>query len=223
MITTRYLRDYASDFRPRAVVHLGAHHAGEMSEYEALRPEVVLWIDAVDDHLPVYQNRLLTLPEARRAHHRYRVSLITSRDDDARDFYEFSNKGSSSSIYRAAPELFEHWPSVSETGVVKRLKTSTLDSLLLREKDILDRLDMLVLDVQGAELECLRGAEHSLSRVRFLEVEASRVEIYQGGVLFKTLDPWITARGFVRRTGITRSKTWPKDMLVGNVVYERLT
>lgn len=207
-----YISTEYPDFRPRTLVHVGAHEAHEIFQYEKLRPGRVLWIDAVDDHLEVFRGLVDKLPEHRRGAHAYRVALITDRDDDRRDFHEFSNKGASSSIFRGTGQLFDRWPELYESGNVRVLATATIDTLIKREGIAPETVDMLVIDAQGAELLCLTGAVRTLETVRFLEVEVSKAPIYDNGVLFDELDAWLRARGFERRTEVP----WH-----GDVVYEK--
>jgi FkbM family methyltransferase len=58
--------------------------------------------------------------------------------------------------------------------------------------------DILKLDVQGNELECLRGAEQMLRRgdVSLVYTEVMYVPHYEGGVLFHTLCSHLFERGY---------------------------
>lgn len=218
MLALDYLSDNHPEFKPRVIVQLGAHQAWELWKYETLfQPKKVVWIDAVADHLAQFQERLRKMPAERQDAHSYVVALIAAENDKLLDFHEFSNKGAASSIYRGTPALFESWPTVHETGKVTRLQAVTLDTVLGKELKPDDAIDLMILDVQGAELECLRGATESLSRTRFLQVEVSYEAIYHGGVLFEELNAWLVDRGFELRL----QKRFDAVKLVGDAVYER--
>jgi FkbM family methyltransferase len=58
-------------------------------------------------------------------------------------------------------------------------------------------IDVLKLDVQGAELDVLRGAESQLRQVVMLEAEVEFNRIYQGLPLFADIDSFLRERGFV--------------------------
>lgn len=58
------------------------------------------------------------------------------------------------------------------------------------------RVDAMKLDVQGAELEVLRGAGALLSGMRVLELEVTFTPIYAGQALFADIDAFLRAEGF---------------------------
>ncbi|MDP2854672.1 MAG: FkbM family methyltransferase [Smithellaceae bacterium] len=55
---------------------------------------------------------------------------------------------------------------------------------------------LLKLDVQGFELEALRGCEDLLSRFSYVYVECSFVELYTGQSLAHEIITWFDERGF---------------------------
>ena len=65
-----------------------------------------------------------------------------------------------------------------------RCRVRTLDDLLL-EVDWTEAIDLLKVDVQGAELLVLRGAERTLPRVRMVFVEVSFRPLYEGAAVFE--------------------------------------
>jgi hypothetical protein len=73
-----------------------------------------------------------------------------------------------------------------------------LDSLL--ERSGIDSADfqLLNIDVQGAELQVLRGAERTLASVLAVLVEVHVVELYDGAASEREVDEFLTERGFQR-------------------------
>jgi hypothetical protein len=55
---------------------------------------------------------------------------------------------------------------------------------------------LLKIDVQGAELSVLRGAEKTLESVDSIFVECSFVELYEGQALANEVIEFLAARGF---------------------------
>jgi FkbM family methyltransferase len=208
---TEHLKAYPA-FRPRVIVHVGAHLAEELAAYEAAAPDTVVWIEAD----PELYRRLVEAVNARKSpavRHVCVNALITDAAADDVRFYHFSNDGASSSIFRSAENLRLNWPEVHETGRELLLRSDTLAKVLARNAIAPESLDILVLDVQGAELLALAGAGNYLDHVKFLEVEASTIPIYEGAPLFRELDPWIAARGFRRLCDVA---------FHGDAVYTRL-
>ena len=87
--------------------------------------------------------------------------------------------------------------TVLDLGVRERIacRVTTLD-ILLREACWSGPIDLLKIDVQGAELMVLRGAEKTLSTVRFVLTEISFKPLYEGSAVFSQVYDLLTARGF---------------------------
>ncbi len=80
------------------------------------------------------------------------------------------------------------------------LQTTTLDEIA--EKYNLSRIDYLKLDVQGSELDCLRGtsALFAEKRVAVIKVEVEFHELYEGQGLFADIDSFLRSQGFMLLT-----------------------
>jgi FkbM family methyltransferase len=65
----------------------------------------------------------------------------------------------------------------------------------VRDHDV-PAIELLKLDVQGYELEVLRGAEEILPRVHWIYTEAQFQELYAGGPSFTDTFAFLNARGF---------------------------
>jgi FkbM family methyltransferase len=55
---------------------------------------------------------------------------------------------------------------------------------------------LLKLDLQGFELEALRGAEELLERIDYILVESAFKEVYQGEPLFNDIHAFLSSKGF---------------------------
>ena len=76
-----------------------------------------------------------------------------------------------------------------------RCRVRTLDDLLL-QLDWTESIDLLKVDVQGAEMLVLRGAERTLPRVRMVFVEVSFRPLYEGSAVFTDVYGLLRERGF---------------------------
>jgi hypothetical protein len=56
--------------------------------------------------------------------------------------------------------------------------------------------NLLVLDVQGYELEVLKGAEKTLENINVIVTEILREELYEGCVMYQELEAFLNQRGF---------------------------
>ena len=60
----------------------------------------------------------------------------------------------------------------------------------------IDKCQYLKIDVQGAELDVLHGAEHLLEGVLFAEIEVEFLPVYTGQPLFAEIDQFMRLHGF---------------------------
>jgi FkbM family methyltransferase len=100
------------------------------------------------------------------------------------------------SCYRPNLAYFRRFPDPSPMELVRTLEVdaTTLDAYARAHATA---FDVLKLDVQGAELPVLKGAEHQL-RESLLAVitEVEFVELYEGQPLFADIDVFLRQRGF---------------------------
>ena len=183
----------------KGVIHIGAHKCEEASFYQDLQIENLLWIDGNDELCqmnPVIIN-----------------ALLADEDDKEVDFIITDNEAMSSSILELKEHLKEH-PNCLEAYRVKK-KTTRLDTLMKSYNA--SSFDMLVIDVQGAELLVLKGATETLKHINCIISEVNTKELYTDCVLIEDLDAFLSSHGFIRTfTDMTRHG-W------GDAVYIRRT
>jgi FkbM family methyltransferase len=188
----------------RGVVHVGANVGQERDLYDRLNLDV-LWIEPIPEVFSELQSNIASLPRQRALR-----CLITERDDAVYEFNVANNHGESSSIL----PLKEHrdvWPKVNFTRTIT-LQSTTLATLVERERIDLSRYDTLVMDTQGSELLVLRGAEPVLRHFRFVKTEVPDFEAYAGCARLDDIAAFLEARGFAEqsrhcfaeRTGVGR-------------------
>ena len=78
------------------------------------------------------------------------------------------------------------------------VKTLTLDELHRQEK--LDIVDLLKVDIQGAEGRLIAGGGEALARTRAALLEVNFERFYDGAPLFHEIDAMMTDRGFRLRS-----------------------
>lgn len=122
-------------------------------------------------------------------------NLVTSEKEKEYTFHLFSNKGKSSSIYKANEKTWK-WPHATEIDTIN-LKSTTIEEILKDENWENIKFDV-ILDVQGAELEVLKGfGNKNLKNIKRIKTEISTKEFYKGGVLFNELNKFFIDNNFV--------------------------
>ena len=96
----------------------------------------------------------------------------------------------------------------------------TLDSELRRLGSVGDYIKA---DVQGYELEVLRGGTEALSAAIGCELEVSFIELYKNQPLFSEIDQWMRSKGFfladMERVWWRRASTPPEIHQRGSLTY----
>ena len=104
-----------------------------------------------------------------------------------------SGKDDSSSLLPISDLQEEKYPGTGEVGTLE-VKVAPLNSVL-SEDDIIEPA-LLKLDVQGFEMDALRGCESLLQKFEMIYCECSFVELYTGQKLASDVIAWLAERGF---------------------------
>jgi len=176
--------------RPRTVLHVGAHSGEELDSYESLGwgDGGVFWIEAQSDKADGLGSRLRELDLSVR--HTVIQALVWNRDNERMNF-KITNNGESSSLLDMGSHA-SSYPDVHVTHEVE-LVTTTLDSLLPSER----RFDLVVLDIQGAELQALQGFSKHLENVSWILSEINTGPVYQDCATWSEVNDYLAAYGFV--------------------------
>ncbi len=187
----------------KGFVHIGGHNAEEHEKYKNFP---VLWVEAHPDYAAKLAKNITWEP--------YQVSyqaLLSDTDDEEVDFYITKDEFASSMLKPALhQELFPHAPI---TGTIK-LTTKRFDTLV-KQEDIKPWLyNVLILDVQGAELKVLKGMGDLLANFPIVICEYTVVELYEGSPRLDDLDEFL---------GTDYKRVYPTDTheLVGDAMYVR--
>lgn len=79
----------------------------------------------------------------------------------------------------------------------------------------IDVIDLIWMDLQGAELIALQSAGPLLDKVRYIFTEVSHRPLYKGQCLFDDVDAFLKAKGFRCCTNIKRNR-WQQDVIYEN-------
>jgi FkbM family methyltransferase len=178
----------AHKLTPRGIVHIGAHEGQEVPAYLARGFAPVLLIEA-EPHLAA------ALTERFRDDPRVSVVACAIADFDGSIDLHVTSSTASSSIL-ALEDHAAIFPDIVETGQV-RVPARTLDGLLA-EHQAGEAFNIAIVDVQGAELQVLRGAAGLLSRLDGVLVEVNFSEVYRGCAQIEQIDDHLAGFGFVR-------------------------
>lgn len=175
------LLSQSSDFN---VLHVGAHNAEEADLYNSLGASHVYWVEAQPELCAQLRDRL----DASRNSVFEGVAWSVSGEHMT---FRVTNNSQSSSLFQLKDHLDWH-PNVAEVDNYD-VVTTRLDELVPDVPYLL-----VTLDIQGAELQALKGLGQRLTECRVLYCEVNRAETYAGLDQIGPLDAWLADHGYRR-------------------------
>lgn len=194
---------------PRGIIHVGAHNGEEVAAYLGLGFERVLLVEA---------NPALAASLAARFADEPRVAVESCAVTDADGTVDLHI--ASSTVASSILELGRHadmFPDIRQTGSVP-VRARTLDGVLADPRHAGGAYNIAVIDIQGAELLALRGANRLLPALDGLLIEVNFAELYQGSAQIEDIDDLLFAGGFARVMTMS-----PYRSAYGDAFYRRTT
>jgi FkbM family methyltransferase len=179
-----FLSDKLKDlnYEPRIAIDVGANRGGWTRRLLSLFPSVkVLLIEASDKH----RQRLVRIKKEEQID--FRIAVLSERSHLEVQFFESGDTGNS--LFK---EASEHYAAAQPTS----RETITLDDLVATSFLVDQTVDLLKLDVQGAELVVLKGATKVLQQASFVLLETSLVEFNRGGACYWEIDYYLRSLGY---------------------------
>lgn len=180
-------RQYA--IAPRGVIHVGAHEGTEITAYQQMGAQKVLFVEANPAVFERLQANLTGMPDVRS------VNCAIGDRNGSVDLHVTSFDQSSSILQLKRHQ--EIYPHITETHQIT-VQSKTLDTLLQEQELNPSDFNILNIDIQGAELLALQGATNWLKSVELINTEVNYEELYEGCALIDQLDEFLEGHGFQR-------------------------
>ncbi len=176
VVAKYFLEEFLSQHTPRGVMHLGAHTAQEADTYRSAGFARMLWVEA---------NPTLALDLGRRfagdpAHHTVHAA-VSDVTGTRKLMIHTSRTGSVEPASLLPLKEFKEKVSTLTTPKEVSVPAFRLDDLVKHEGLNARDYNFLVLDIQGAELQALKGATGTLEVMDAVQVEVGLIEMYEGG------------------------------------------
>lgn len=172
---------------PKGVLHIGANKGEEFPVYMELGIKRQIWFEANPDIYKKLVENISSNPEA--------IAFNYCVGDENKDviLHESNNEGQSSSILDLGTHLEVHPEVFFVRDIIVEMKR--IDSMY---SSLSDEVDFLNIDVQGAELQVLKGMGNLLNEFNWAYLEVNKAELYKGCALVEEIDEYLASFGFVR-------------------------
>ena len=172
----------------KGVIHVGARNGEELEFYVAHDVKNVLWIEADPAAEPDLKRAVAKHPGSK-------VAMFAASDANGIiTLHKTANSGHSSSVLKLKNHLI-HYPGITEVEAIQVPQWRLDDYLSAEDKAT---YNMMVMDIQGAELIALRGATNTLKSIDAIIAEVNYDELYEGCALIGDLDEFLKQQGFTR-------------------------
>jgi FkbM family methyltransferase len=172
---------------------LGAHYGQEADIYQWIERKVI-WVEAIPKVFNQLKDNLYFYSDQEA------YCLLLGDMDNIKNFFFISNNDSvSSSLFKFSKNTLDGKYFSEQALKTKneiKLEMSKLDTFVKKNNIDISNYNHWIVDLQGAELLALKGAENSLDFCDSLLIEISKVDIYENGVLWPELKNWLIKRNF---------------------------
>jgi FkbM family methyltransferase len=167
----------------KGVVHVGAHFGEENEAYDKLNIQHRMFFE------PASRNYYKLQQVLKGSHTAYNAAL--GNENTEVDMYiETINNGASNSILKPVRHLQQYpWITFPEKETVHMYR---LDDIEFEEKNY----NFINMDVQGYELEVLKGSVRFLQKVDYVMTEINRAEVYENCAKIDQLIDFLSPYGF---------------------------
>ena len=169
----------------KGIIHVGAHYGEEISEYIDNGIQDIILFEPLVENFDILSKKVKTLNANIEG---YQVALGSKKGDAT--MYVSDNEKQSSSVLKPKVHLTHH-------PHVKFPSTEDVEVHLLDDYNSKD-YNFINMDVQGYELEVLKGGTKTLDHVDYVYCEVNRDEVYENNAYVEELDEFLSGYNMKR-------------------------
>lgn len=193
--------------KPKGVIHIGAYEGQEITAYQQMGIEKVLFVEA---NPAVFERLKANIAGVENVQ---AVNCAISDRNGSVTLHITSMEQSSSILpLKKHREIYQDIQETAQITVPAKTLDNLLQELQLNPADF----NILNIDIQGAELLAFQGATHLLQYIEAINTEVSYQEIYEGCALIHQIDEFLENHGFERV-----ATTTPYHPSWGDAFYRR--
>jgi beta-1,4-mannosyl-glycoprotein beta-1,4-N-acetylglucosaminyltransferase len=180
---TNILKKISETFTPNVIYDIGASTLHWTKAAKNVWPNSELCaFDAIEEAEKLYKSKDI----------KYNIGVISDQDNKIVKFYENKENPAGNSYYKEIghPNSINVYP---ENSYIER-KAMTLETVVKRNNFLLP--DLVKIDVQGAELDILKGGMNIINNAKYLIIELQNVEYNRGAPLENVTIDFLNKNGW---------------------------
>lgn len=186
----------------KGIIHIGGHYGEEIDEYVRNGVQEIVIFEPLSDSFDVLCENIKDLNANIIAH-----QVALGPEETVATMYVSDNEKQSSSLLKPKVHITHH-------PHVKFPETEEVEVKVLDDFDYI-KYNFINMDVQGYELEVLKGSKKTLENVDYVYCEVNRDEVYEGNAYVEELDE------FLSQYNMERVETSWEGQIWGDALYIR--
>jgi FkbM family methyltransferase len=166
----RILKNISKTFTPKVIYNIGASTLHWTKEVKKIWNDVeIIAFDAIQEAEELYKSQNV----------KYNIGVLSDQDNKVVNFYENKENPAGNSYYRenGHPNSINIYPENSYKEKVSKTLTTVVKERLFSLPELIK------IDVQGAELDILKGGQEIISNAKYLIIELQNIEYNKGAPL----------------------------------------
>ena len=187
------------------VIHIGAHFGQEAKDYLDNGISEMVFFEPLSENLKVLEENLSYVANDANIMI-YPVAL--GNEEKEVEMYVSNRDRMCSSVLKPKVVL-EQYPDITFD------ERETVEMMRLDDTDLeFGKFNFLNIDVQGYELEVLKGGAKTLESIDYIYTEINRAEVYENTPHVDELDTYLKPYGFIRVESDWAGDTWGDGLYI---------
>lgn len=201
------------NLKVNGVYHIGAHKMEENNIYWGMGTNNILWFEANKDLCNSYKESIKNLPK--NIQPKLFNILLSNIDGKKINFY-IMNYTECSSTLKMKTHL-KHTPYVNIQKTIQ-METIRMETFIRNNNINIKQYNFINVDVQGTELDVLKGFGDILNNIDYIYTEVNTAELYENCCLMNEIDDYLKLYRFERVETKMTPMEWGDAFYIKNKV-----
>tara|TARA_Y100001949_G_scaffold172265_1_gene175993 strand:+ start:450 stop:1067 length:618 start_codon:yes stop_codon:yes gene_type:complete len=181
----------------KGAIHVGAHTGEEYASYVNAGIFDIIFIEPLAECFKILEERFKDNKNVKL------INKAAGSIKHAAKMYKSSNDFASSSLLKPKQHLVQH-PTVGFDSGETIIAVDRLDNMISTDNNF----NFLNMDIQGYELEALRGLGNLIHNIDYVLCEVNREEVYEHCAQVQEIDEFLSNFGFQRNETNWAGGSW---------------